>query len=519
MIPATMRRIRSACLLIVVPLLLTTGCAVNPVTGKNEIAFVSEAREISIGQEQYTPSQQSQGGQYTVDRELTAYVSEVGQKVAAVSDRQLPYEFVVLNSGVPNAWALPGGKIAINRGLLMELENEAELAAVLGHEVVHSAARHGAKSMERGTLLQGVLVATALGASQSEYSDYIVGGAQLGAQLVSTKYGRDAELESDYYGTLYMARAGYDPTAAITLQEKFVAMSAGRNSSFIDGLFASHPPSEERVRRNIETVEAMSPELKGGGKFTDRYRDRLAYLSSKENAYRAYDQAVALAQNGKVDQAMVSLNRAIEQEPGEPMFHGLKGDIARSKSQWRQARKHYNKALSLYDGYFSYHLGRGLVNSKLGQKEAARADLERSAQLLPTAVAMNELGQLSLAAGNTAQAKQYFQNAMSGGGGAGDAARAAFVRLDLPDNPGSYFRLQPVVADGQLQANLANGAGVDVRRVSVTFAAVINGQPVSRTVNAGPVAAGASGRIPSGIRVGADDQVADLRIFVSQAGL
>ncbi|MBT3900086.1 MAG: M48 family metalloprotease, partial [Gammaproteobacteria bacterium] len=110
---------------------LSTGCAVNPVTGKNELSIISESRELTIGAQQYGPSQQSQGGTYSVDPALTDYVNEVGQRLAAVSDRQLPYEFIVLNDSVPNAWALPGGKIAINRGLLMQLDSEAELAAVL----------------------------------------------------------------------------------------------------------------------------------------------------------------------------------------------------------------------------------------------------------------------------------------------------------------------------------------------------------------------------------------------------
>ena len=109
---------------------LSTGCAVNPVTGKNELSIISESRELAIGAQQYGPSQQSQGGTYSVDPELTDYVNEVGQRLAAVSDRKLPYEFIVLNDSVPNAWALPGGKIAINRGLLMQLDSEAELAAV-----------------------------------------------------------------------------------------------------------------------------------------------------------------------------------------------------------------------------------------------------------------------------------------------------------------------------------------------------------------------------------------------------
>src|SRR5690606_15645043 len=129
-------------------------------------------------QEQYGPSQQSQGGELTVDPALTRYVQSVGDRLAAVSDRQLPYEFVVLNNSVPNAWALPGGKIAVNRGLLVELNNEAELAAVIGHEIVHAAARHGAQAMERGMLMQGAMLIGVVAAQGTDYADYVVGGAQ-----------------------------------------------------------------------------------------------------------------------------------------------------------------------------------------------------------------------------------------------------------------------------------------------------------------------------------------------------
>ena len=138
-------------------LVAMTGCAVNPVTGKNELSLVSEATEISIGNKQYLPSRQMQGGDYKVSPQVVTYVRNVGQKLAAVSDRDLPYEFNVINDSVPNAWALPGGKIVVNRGLLVELKSEAELAAVLGHEIVHAAARHGAKGMERGMMLQGAI--------------------------------------------------------------------------------------------------------------------------------------------------------------------------------------------------------------------------------------------------------------------------------------------------------------------------------------------------------------------------
>ena len=106
--------------LVAIALALTlSGCSVNPVTGENQLSLIGESQELAMGAEQYVPTQQTQGGRFYVDPELTLYVSEVGQKMARVSDRpDLPYEFVVLNSSVPNAWALPGGKIAINRGLL-----------------------------------------------------------------------------------------------------------------------------------------------------------------------------------------------------------------------------------------------------------------------------------------------------------------------------------------------------------------------------------------------------------------
>ena len=130
-------------------LCLVTGCAVNPVTGRNQLSIVSEAQERKIGAEQYSPSQQSQGGQFETEQALTSYVNEVGQRLAAVSERALDYEFVVLNNGVPNAWALPGGKIAVNRGLLIELDNEAELAAVLGHEIVHAVEQDRPVSLQR----------------------------------------------------------------------------------------------------------------------------------------------------------------------------------------------------------------------------------------------------------------------------------------------------------------------------------------------------------------------------------
>src|SRR5690554_4476842 len=234
------------------------GCSVNPVTGEKQLSLISENQELALGAEQYTPTQQTQGGRFYVDPELSIYVRDVGQKLARVSDRpDLPYEFVVLNNSVPNAWALPGGKIAINRGLLVELEDEAQLASVLGHEIVHAAARHSVQRMQQGMLISAGVAGLGFALSDNEWAGLIMGGAALGAQLALAQYSQGDELESDAYGIRYMKEAGYDPQAAVELQQLFLKLSEGRQTSWLEGMFATHPPSARRVRENQDLATKL----------------------------------------------------------------------------------------------------------------------------------------------------------------------------------------------------------------------------------------------------------------------
>ncbi len=496
-----------------------SGCATNPVTGKSELSFISKAQEVSIGQEQYLPTQQSEGGLYSVNKELTRYVDTVGQRIASVSDRQLPYEFVVLNNSVPNAWALPGGKIAVNRGLLLKLNSEAELAAVLSHEVIHAAARHGAKSMQTSMLLQGAIMATAIGVSDSEYENYIVGSAQLGAQLLTHRYGRTAELEADYYGIQYMVKAGYDPAAAISLQETFVQLSANDENSWVKGLFASHPPSQERVDKNRETVASLTglhQDLEIGDL---RYKEKIAYLVSKQSAYNAFDQASVLASSNELDSALSTIDRAIGTEPIEPRFYGLKADIFLKKRQYSRANQFYDKALHLDSEYYEYYLGRGLSMAGLGKQEAAKRDLERSNELLPTAVAMNQLGQLSLQRDDQRSAKEYFQRAMSAGGDTGQQAAAAFTELDLPENPHRYIESEVFLDKGRLLARVVNLTNLNISHYEVTFYVTVNNQRVSRSISLGTLGAHQRDQADSGLQFKNTDRLEDMVSRVTVASL
>jgi beta-barrel assembly-enhancing protease len=459
--------------LFAVLVLALSACGTNPVTGKKEIQFVSEASELQIGATHYAPSRQSQGGDFKLLPELSAYVSEVGQKLAAVSDRPLPYEFVVLNSSTPNAWALPGGKIAINRGLLTTLENEAELAAVLGHEIVHAAARHGAKAQERGTLLQVGMVAAQIGVMTSDVDsnlgNLLVSGAGVGAQLISTRYGREAELEADLYGMRYMRAAGYDPAAAISLQQKFLALSQkdGRaQASWLEGLFASHPPSAERVDRNQATSGSLGP---GGDLGAERYRSRVAPLLAMKPAYDKADAASEAAAKKDLPRARALAAEAVAALPREARFHQLQGDLAVADKQYNDALGHYRRSIELDSEYFAAHLGAGVASYRAGDRGAARAALERSVKLLPTAPAYYYLGSIARDSGDTQQALALFKEAAGSGSDVGKRAAAEFVRLDLPRNPGQYIATAPRQGGrGQVIAVLQNRAPIALSAVALT---------------------------------------------------
>lgn len=415
------------------------GCAVNPVTGKKEIALMSESAEISTGNKQYLPSRQMQGGDYTVHSEVIQYVQQVGNRLATVSDRKLPYEFSVINDSTPNAWALPGGKIAINRGLLTELNSEAELAAVLSHEIIHAAARHGAKGMERGLLLQGAVLAAGVASQNSEYSALAVGGAGIAGQLITTKYSRSAELESDQYGMKYMSKAGYDPRAAIDLQQTFVRLFEGRSSGWISGLFASHPPSPERVEANRKTAELLPT---GGEIGRERYQAVTAMLRKDHEAYQAFDAGRKALNDGDIDLALALAQKALKLQPREALFHSLRGDIRFKQKRYQDAITNYDRALQRNDHYFHYYLQRGLAELKLNQTSSANSDLKRSLDLLPTAPALNALGQLALADGDRSGAKSYFSTAAESNSTAGKEASHALIQLDLPDNPHNYLQVK-----------------------------------------------------------------------------
>lgn len=402
-------------------------CSVNPVTGQRELTFMSASQEVSIGEQHYRPYQQQQGGLYILDPEVGRYVNEVGQKLARVSDRpELPYEFVVINSSVPNAWALPGGKIAINRGLLVLMEDEAELAAVLGHEIVHAAARHTARQHTRSALMGLGVVALGAAAQRSDYGQWIAAGAGLGATMWQAHYSRDQEFEADEFGIRYMVAAGYDPEGAVGLQKKLLSLSEGRQAGMLENLFASHPPSQARVDRNRE----LAQQKPSGTRNKAAYDRALAQIRRDQPAYDAHQQAIAAAQQEDFSRALTLTEQAIQAQPREALFHATKGQLLMANSDYSQARTAFRRATELHPEYYLGFLGLGLTAKRLNQNQEAERALTASMGLLQTPLASYHLGELALANNQRDQARSYFQFAAQAGGELGQAAQAQLKRMD-----------------------------------------------------------------------------------------
>ncbi|MCJ7814704.1 MAG: M48 family metalloprotease [Xanthomonadales bacterium] len=451
-----------------------SSCAVNPVTGDRNFQIYGTDWEKDVGAQMYAPMKQSQGGEFILDPELTAYVQEVGNRLAAKARRkdELQFEFSVLNDSTPNAWALPGGKIVVNRGLLINLDSEAELAAVLGHEIVHADAAQGARAQSKGMLTQVGAMATMviLGSTIDSQAGRQVAMMvpALGAQLLTQKYGRDAERESDEYGMLYMSEAGYDPQGAVELQETFVELSKERKEDWINGLFASHPPSMERVKNNIKTAQRLPA---GGEMGQEVYQQKIAFLQRVQPAYDAYDEASKAVAEDQMELAQEKINRALSIEPRESLFHDLQGDIFALKDQNKRALTSYKKAVNANPDFFYGYLREGQMQYLLDQPSPARSSLTQSLELMPTAEAHYLLGMLDKNQGNLNGSLEHFRAAAGSDSEMSVKATRELVLLDLDKNPGKYVGSQVAVdADDQVWVQFGNLTKVPLTNIVISYA-------------------------------------------------
>ncbi|MFB1490288.1 MULTISPECIES: M48 family metallopeptidase [unclassified Thiocapsa] len=229
-------------------LLALAGCATAPETGRRQVLLIDSAQEAQLGLQAF--QQIKQDTPVSRDRQANAQLQSVGKRIASVVNiPHAQWEFVLFESDEPNAFALPGGKIGINTGILPITQTEAGLATVIAHEIAHVAARHGAERMSQDLLVQvgGTALSAALGSRSPATRDLALQAYGIGTEVgVMLPYSRTQEYEADRVGLLYMARAGFDPTEAVGFWERFQAENRGSGTRAPEFL-STHPLDDARI--------------------------------------------------------------------------------------------------------------------------------------------------------------------------------------------------------------------------------------------------------------------------------
>lgn len=268
---------KARCLLIGVVLAACAACATNPVTGKSQISLLSEAEELAIGQQQDAEIRREMG--VYDDPALQRYVSDVGSELARHSHRpNLPWTFTIVDSPAINAFALPGGYVYLTRGLMAYLDDESELAGVLGHEIGHVTARHAAQAYTRQAQANiGLMILSIFVPSTQPFTEL---GAS-GLSVLFLKHGREAELEADRLGVEYGSSAGYDPTGV----PRFLATLARVDALSERGIpnwLSTHPdPGSRVVKAGPVAAKFLSEDAKKVNH--NEYLDRIQGLVFGDN--------------------------------------------------------------------------------------------------------------------------------------------------------------------------------------------------------------------------------------------
>lgn len=375
---------------------IISACATNPVTGKQELMLISEGQEIEMGRALFPNAMwgaEGGGGEYK-DERAKAYLGEIVQRLHRASHRpNLPVSFAIQNSSVPNAWAIPG-YVVITRGLLTGLQNEGEYAFVMGHEMGHVAARHSARQMSQGILLQLGLAAAGLALQNKEQGELVLGLGAIGGAMLLRKYSRDDEFEADRLGVEYMTKIGYDPYNAVTAHRNLQRISneymrsIGQEPSernFFEELLATHPRTQTRIEEIERLIVNKRPtQTYGDGSNAQRYRSITADIQRVHNIYvNYYDKALRAYQKGNLNEAQNYLNKAITLDRYQAPFYALTGFVMLDRNNFAEAERYFNGALTIDKNYQPAQRGFGMISYARNDYNGAINHFKRALSLYP----------------------------------------------------------------------------------------------------------------------------------------
>jgi len=362
-----------------------TGCVVNPVTGRRQFMLLSEAGEMRMGDQAVPDIRAMYGGVYG-DAALHAYLNDIVMRLHATSHRShLSLDFTILNTSIVNAFAIPGHVYA-TRGFVARMENEAQFAFVMGHEIGHVSARHSAAQMSRGMFMNLLLSGGAAVAGESD-ARWAVELGGVGAALLGLSYSRSAEHEADRLGAVYAAKVGWDPREGIAVQRILASLHKGE-PGMLDRYLSTHPPSEDRIssiQNVIDTEGIRRPySASGDGLYARRWNSERSGIIKVHRAYRPYDEGMAALRKSDYAAALTAADRALALSRIQAPFHRLKADALFGLKRYDPARTSYANALRLDADYALALVGLGNLELTTGRYAEAEKRFTHAVQVWPS---------------------------------------------------------------------------------------------------------------------------------------
>lgn len=388
---------------------LMTSCAFDPVTGEAMLSLVSEEQEIAIDRQQ-SPHQFSADYGENSDRRLNSYLSQVGQALAKTSHRpQMPYSYRVLDANHVNAYTFPGGTMAVTRGIMVEMESEAELAALLGHEIGHVNARHAAERATKGMLAQ-TAVGVAASTLGSESAQKVVAGVgMISATALLAKYSRDNEREADHLGMDYAVNAGANPQGMVDLMTLLNSLHS-QSPNAMQIMFSSHPMSDERLRNANDQMASYYSRERTRNMGRERYMDYTQALRKDKALIQALAKADLAVSGGQFDEASEHLARAKAERDNDYALWIISAKNNMGLGRHRQAVTDLTRAKSLKPAEQLALYMQGASYLELGDYDPALASFQSYQQRLPGNPMVNFfIGYSYEGLGNRAQAATAYQ--------------------------------------------------------------------------------------------------------------
>ncbi len=372
-----------------------SGCASSPTGGGAILVGMSEDEEKRVDQ-QVAPQQFSQDFGPVQDAAINNYLTTVGQRLDAKAHRpQMPYSYRVLNANYVNAYTFPGGAMGVTRGILIDLDNEAELAALLGHELGHVNARHAAQRQGQSMVAQVAIAGANIAAAGTGFGSLVDIGSQLGASVLLSSYSRDNEREADELGQEYMVRAGYPASGMIGLQQLLVDQQK-ESPGMLQTMFSTHPMSSERRDTAKKLAESKYAATNTRDPGQERFMDNTASLRRLKPTIEACQKGETAMAGKAYGKAEEQFRFALKATPRDYSANLLMAKCLSIQDKDAQALEYARTASRIYPQEAQAHKMVGVL--ALAQRDPASAytSLDQYDRLMPGDASITFLKGVSL---------------------------------------------------------------------------------------------------------------------------